>query len=76
MMPDHMEPPPPAADLIEGVAAIAQYLGWTQRKVYRAREQGWDIPIRKRDGLGIYAFRSELQAWLHDDATLPQRKVA
>ena len=62
-----------ALDLLQGVKAIARYLDWPERKVYRAREEGWSIPIRKRDGLGIYAFRSELDAWLTDPSTLPNR---
>jgi len=65
-----------AQDKLEGVQAIADFLGWPPRKVYRAREEGWTTPIRKRDGLGIYAFKSELRDWLLDDATLPRRKVA
>lgn len=68
-----------AQDLLEGVEAIADFLGrpkWNARRVYRAREEGWSIPIRKRDGLGIYALRSELTAWLRDDASLAPRKVA
>ena len=62
-----------AQDLLQGVKAIARYLAWPERKVYRAREEGWTIPIRKRDGLGIYAFRSELDAWLTDPSTLPSK---
>lgn len=64
-------------DLIEGAAAIAAYLNdeglghWTERRVYSAREKGWSIPIRRREGLGIYAFKSELAAWFTDDETLP-----
>ncbi len=59
-----------AADLLEGVPAIAKFLGWTTRRVYRAREEGWSVPIRKRQGMGIYAFRSELRAWLSSPDTL------
>lgn len=58
-------------DRLDGAAAIAQHLGWTERKVYQARERGWSVPIRKRDGMGLYAFRSELDAWMKDPATLP-----
>lgn len=57
---------------IEGAAAIAAHLGKTERWVYQARERGWSVPIRKRDGIGIYAFAEELDAWLHDPETLPQ----
>ena len=59
-----------ADDLLEGAPAIAHFLGWEPRKVYRARNEGWTIPLRKRQGLGIYAFKSELVAWLRDEATL------
>lgn len=60
-------------DLLEGADVIAEFLSWTPRKVYRAREEGWTIPIRKREGLGLYAFRSELNAWLRDASTLPRK---
>lgn len=53
-----------ADDLLEGVDAIAAELGWPTDKVYRARQKGWGIPIHKKQGLGLYAFRSELLAWL------------
>jgi hypothetical protein len=60
-------------DKLEGATSIATFLGWKERKVYQAREQGWTVPIRKRDGVGLYAFKSELEAWLRDDTTLPVR---
>ncbi len=63
-------------DLLEGAEAIAAFLGWKPRKVYQAREDGWTIPIRKREGLGLYAFKSELRAWLRDPATLAPPKAA
>jgi hypothetical protein len=67
-----------AGDLLEGVQAIADFLGWKPRRVYRAREEGWSTPIRKRDGLGIYAFKSELREWLKADEALAPgaRRVA
>lgn len=55
---------------LEGAAAVARYLGKTERWVYQARERGWRVPIRKADGLGIYAFADELDAWLRDPSTL------
>lgn len=63
-------------DLIDGAEAIAVYLGWPKRKVYSAREKGWSVPIRKRDGVGIYAFKSELDAWLRAPETLTPRARA
>ena len=57
---------------IEGAGAIAAHLGKTERWVYQARERGWSVPIRKRDGIGIYAFAEELDAWLLDPDTLPK----
>jgi len=59
-------------DYIEGAAPIATFLGpgWNERRVYRARETG-ALPIRRKSGIGIYAFRSELTAALRDPATLP-----
>jgi hypothetical protein len=65
-----------ADDRLDGAAAVAAYLGWTERKVYKAREAGWSTPIRKQDGIGIYAFKSELDAWLKAPETLPQKSRA
>jgi len=65
-----------ASDRLDGVPAIAAYIGWPERKVYQARERGWSTPIRKRDGEGIYAFKSELWDWFHADETLPVKKTA
>lgn len=59
------------ADKLEGVEAIAAFLGpeWTERRVYRAREVG-SLPIRRKPGIGLYAFRSELCAALKAPETL------
>lgn len=65
-----------ANDRLDGAEAIAAYLGRKPRWVYQAREEGWSVPIRKRDGLGIYAFKSELDAWLHAPETLPMKRSA
>lgn len=65
--------PAVAADLLQGAKAVADYLGWKERRVYQAREQGWSVPIRRRE-MGLYAFKSELDAWLKDGSTLPERK--
>lgn len=58
-------------DYLEGTAAIAAFLGpsWSQRKVYYARETR-ALPIRRRAGIGLYAFRSELLAALKAPETL------
>lgn len=66
-----MQPADP--DRLDGADAIARHLGKRPRWVYQAREQGWPVPIRKRPGMGIYAFKSELDAWLRSDETLPGR---
>lgn len=66
--------PPVAEDKIEGADAIAAYLRWKPRRVYQAREQGWCAPIRRRRGMGLYAFKSELDAWLKAEDTLAPRK--
>ncbi len=58
---------------LDGVKAIGDYIGKPERWVYQARERGWSVPIRKRDGLGYYAFPDELDAWLNDPETLPHR---
>jgi len=58
-------------DILNGVEAIAAFLGpgWSKRRVYRARETG-ALPIRRKSGIGIYAFQSELTAALRDRPTL------
>ena len=61
---------------LEGAAAIAKYLGRPERWVYHAREKGWSCPIRKRDGIGLYAFADELDAWWEAPETLPQADQA
>ena len=65
--------PQPAGQRLDGVAAIAHYLGKPERWVYQARERGWSCPIRKREGLGYYAFTDELDAWQRAPETLPQK---
>lgn len=55
---------------LDGAEAIAAYLGKSARWVYQARERRWQVPIRKADGLGLYAFVDELDAWQRDPATL------
>lgn len=60
-----------AGDYLEGAGAIARFLGppWTERKVFYAREVK-ALPIRRRPGIGLYAFKSELLAALKDPETL------
>ncbi len=62
-----------ADDYVQGATAIASFLGpsWTPRQVFHARETG-ALPIRKKRGIGIYAFKSELVAGLRDPTTLPR----
>ncbi|WP_312139250.1 hypothetical protein [Brevundimonas sp.] len=62
-------------DLLNGCEAIAKYLGQKPRWVYQARESKWSCPIRKREGIGLYAFKSELDAWLRDETTLAHSTV-
>ena len=59
---------------LDGAEAIAAYVGKPVRWVYQARERCRKVPIRKVDGLGLYAFEDELDAWLRDPATLAQRR--
>lgn len=63
-----------ADDRLDGAAAIAAYLGRKPLWVYQAREYGWGVPIRKREGLGVYAFKSEPDAWLRAPETLQEKK--
>lgn len=39
------------------------------------RERATGCPIRKREGLGIYAFKSELLAWLKAPETLAEDRA-
>ena len=61
---------------LDGADAIAAYLGRKPRWVYQAREEGWSVPIRKRDGTGLYAFKDELDAWERSPDSLPVKKSA
>lgn len=65
--PAHLE-----EDCLSGVEEIANYLGWTVRKVRYARETG-ALPIRVKGGIGLYAFRSEILAALKAPDTLSPR---
>lgn len=56
-------------EYLEGVDAIANYLGWNARKVRYARETG-ALPIRVKNGVGLYAFKSEILAALKTPDTL------
>lgn len=60
-----------ADDYISGADQIAAFLGkqWTTRKVYHAREVS-SLPIRRKQGIGLYAFKSELLAALKAPDTL------
>ena len=60
-------------DMLNGVDEIAQFLGYKPRRVRYARETG-ALPIRVKPGLGLYAFKSELSASLHDPNGLPPVK--
>jgi|GEM_PF-614044 len=58
-----------ASDYLEGVGAVASFLGWNIRKVRYARETG-ALPIRVKQGIGLYAFKSELVAALKTPESL------
>lgn len=59
-------------EYLEGINAIAKYLGWNTRKVRYARETG-ALPIRVKSGVGLYAFKSEILAALKTPDTLAPR---
>jgi hypothetical protein len=62
-------------DMLEGVDEIAAFLGhkWTPQRVYNARRNN-SLPIRKRAGIGLYAFKTELSAALREpDSELTRR---
>jgi hypothetical protein len=52
-------------DLLEGSEAIAKFLGdkWSASRVRKAKYRQ-HLPIHKRPGIGLYAFKSELTAFL------------
>ena len=66
-------------DYLEGAGEIAAFMvrefgpHWTVRRVHHAREKG-ALPIRRRTGIGLYAFGSELIAALKAPETLPGSK--
>lgn len=64
-------PPDIADDFLEGAQEIADFLGpkWSERKVRHAREVQ-ALPIRKKEGIGLYAFKSELLTALKSPETL------
>jgi hypothetical protein len=63
-----------ADDILDGVDAIAAFLGWNggqgARKVRYARETG-SLPIRHKSGFGLFAFKTEIVATLSGRDTLP-----
>lgn len=72
----HREMPSLGAEMLEGAAAIAAFLGgrWNPRRVWHAGVIG-SLPIRKKPGIGVYAFKSELVAALKDPQTRVDRKA-
>ena len=62
-----------ADDFLEGVEAIAAFLGRPVRKVRYARQTG-ALPIRMKPGIGLYAFKSELLAALRGTDSLPKTR--
>lgn len=68
------EPDTIAADLLQGADAIAEYLGgkWNSNKVYIAKSRR-TLPIRSMEGMGVYAFKSELRTALMAPETLNRR---
>ena len=63
-----------ANDFLDGVEAITGYLGdgWNERRIRHARTTG-ALPIRKKQGIGVYAFKSELTAALRGTDSLPDQ---
>lgn len=59
-------------DYLGSIMEISKFLGWTTRKVRYARETG-ALPIRVKNGVGLYAFKSELLAALKTPDTLSPR---
>ena len=54
--------PPLRDDLLTGAAAIAEYLGWRERRVYYAADRGY-LPVRHVGNL-LVARKSELDSAL------------
>ena len=71
-----IDPPVAEDDLLEGAKDIARFLGgrWTANRVRIAKHRRF-LPIRRRPGMGIYAFKSELTAFLRAPETLGHRRT-
>lgn len=65
-------PVPLHDDLLQGAEAIARFLGngWNANRVRLAKHRR-TLPIRSRPGMGLYAFKSELTAFLRAPEALP-----
>ena len=70
-------PPPLADDLLTGARAIAEYLGWPERRVYHVAEktakEGTGAPIRNVPGAGLCALKSRLDAYFREFGNTRQK---
>jgi len=64
-------------DILEGADEIAKFLGkrWNASRVRTAKHRGW-LPIHKRRGIGLYAFKSELSSFLRATESLGHPMVS
>jgi hypothetical protein len=70
-MTDQTNSPERLDDLLKGAEEIAAFLGrgWTANGVYQARFRK-QLPLRKGNGMRLYAFKSEIIAHLRRDESL------
>lgn len=61
-----------ANDLLRGAAEIAAFTGLPERSIYHAVAKG-SLPIKRVDGLGLMARKSELAAFFSTEASAPPR---
>lgn len=59
-----------ANDLLRGAAEIAAYTGLPERSIYHAVAKG-SLPIKRVDGLGLTALKSELAAFFSASTGAP-----
>ena len=57
-------------DLLRGAAAIAAFTGLSERSIYHAVAKG-SLPIKRIEGLGLMARKSELAAFFSASISEP-----
>lgn len=75
IMAEPRDPVPLYDDLLQGAEAIARYLGsgWNASRVRVAKHRR-TLPIRYRRGMGLYAFKTELNSFLRAPESLATQR--